>query len=353
MGEALLRVRHLTTRFRTDAGVLRAVDDVSLEVYAGKTLALVGESGSGKSVTALSLMRLVPSPPGEIEAGEVLLDGRDLMKLTERELRDVRGRELAMVFQEPMTSLNPVYTVGSQVAEALRIHERVSARAARERAVELLELVGIPSPGERAGAYPHELSGGMRQRVMTAMALSCSPKVLIADEPTTALDVTIQAQILDLFARLQRELGMGILFITHDLGVVAEFASQVAVMYAGRVVERAAVEELFEAPAHPYTSALLASLPTLSDAASGERRLPVIEGVVPSLLALPRGCRFADRCAFRRTEPGGAAGLRRCDEEEPELTALAGRGERSSRCHFAAELLATPRTARSTSRGAA
>ena len=331
MAEPLLRIRNLTTSFLTDGGRVRAVDDVSFDVEPGKTLALVGESGCGKSVTALSIMRLVEAPAGRIDAGKVEFDGRDLLKLPEGEMRAVRGAQISMIFQEPMTSLNPVYTVGSQVAEAVRIHRRLGRRAARARAVEMLKLVGIPSPEERVDAYPHQLSGGMRQRVMIAMALSCDPKLLIADEPTTALDVTIQAQILDLLRRLQDELSMSIVFITHDLGVVAEFAHDVAVMYAGRIVETAPVAEVFREPMHPYTRGLLASIPSRggSDAAARPPRLPTIEGLVPNLAALPPGCRFADRCSLHASRPPG---YERCTTDEPALRGF-GSG-RSSRCHF-------------------
>ncbi len=335
MTEPVLRVEHLTTAFRTERGRLRAVDDVSFEVPAGRTLAIVGESGSGKSVTALSVLRLIPDPPGVIERGRVLFEGIDLLAAPERRLRAVRGAGIAMVFQEPMTSLNPVYTVGAQIAEVLRLHGRARGQAARARAVELLEQVGIPAAATRVDAYPHELSGGMRQRVMIAMALACDPRVLIADEPTTALDVTIQAQILDLLRRLQAERGMGLVFITHDLGVVAEGADEVAVMYAGRVVERGAVGSLFAAPGHPYTRGLLASAPPV-DAARGAgrpRRLNAIDGLVPDLLALGPGCRFADRCALRAgRSPAPAA----CREAEPELQRLATGG--AARCHFAGEV---------------
>lgn len=334
MTEPLLSVRHLTTAFHTEAGRLRAVDDVSFEVPKGGTLAVVGESGCGKSVTALSIMRLLPMPPGEIENGEVRFADRDLLKLPEPEMRKVRGARISMIFQEPMTSLNPVYTVGSQIVEAIRIHKPMSRRAARERAIQMLELVGIPSPSERVDAYPHQLSGGMRQRVMIAMALSCDPALLIADEPTTALDVTIQAQILDLLRRLQSDLSMSILFITHDLGIVAEFAQRVVVMYAGRVVESGGVEQIFSDPRHPYTRGLLASVPPMdaSRNAGRPRRLPTIEGVVPDLTRLPPGCRFADRCALYKKKPPGHE---RCIESEPELIDL-GPG-RAARCHYAQE----------------
>jgi oligopeptide/dipeptide ABC transporter ATP-binding protein len=333
MDDALLSVRHLTTAFDTERGVLKAVDDVSFDVPRGTTVAVVGESGCGKSVTALSIMRLIASPPGKISGGSLIFQGQNLLELGEKDMRAVRGAKISMIFQEPMTSLNPVYTVGSQIVEAIRIHERTSRRAARDRAVQMLRLVGIPSPEERVDAYPHQLSGGMRQRVMIAMALSCDPSLLIADEPTTALDVTIQAQILDLLRKLQAELGMSILFITHDLGVVAEFAKSVVVMYAGRVVETGSVEALFADPRHPYTRGLLGSVPPLgvSRAAAGRpHRLPTIEGMVPDLLALSEGCRFADRCALLAQKPDGYA---RCTETEPELVNVDQ--ERRARCYYA------------------
>jgi oligopeptide/dipeptide ABC transporter ATP-binding protein len=335
MAEPLLEVQNLTTAFQTDRGRLRAVADVSFQVARGATTAVVGESGCGKSVTALSIMRLLPMPPGEIEGGKVKFAGKDLLKLSEKEMRAVRGARISMIFQEPMTSLNPVYSVGSQIVEAIRIHDRVSRKIARQRAIEMLKLVGIPSPEDRVDAYPHQLSGGMRQRVMIAMALSCNPLLLIADEPTTALDVTIQAQILDLLRRLQQELEMSILFITHDLGVVAEFCDHVVVMYAGRVVESSPVSEIFKGPLHPYTRGLLASVPPMNTSrdANKPRRLPTIEGMVPDLTQLPEGCRYAARCALRREQPEG---YERCEQEEPELRELAP--GRESRCHFA-ELL--------------
>ena len=331
MADALLSIRNLTTAFQTDAGRLRAVDDVSFDIGRSQTLAVVGESGCGKSVTALSVMRLVPSPPGVIERGEIHFEGRNLLALSEKEMRGVRGAQISMIFQEPMTSLNPVYSVGSQIMEAVRVHRSVGRREARDRAVEMLQLVGIPSPRERVDAYPHELSGGMRQRVMIAMALSCDPKLLIADEPTTALDVTIQAQILELLRKLQDRLGMSIIFITHDLGVVAEFATDVVVMYAGRVVETGAVAKLFRDPLHPYTRGLLASVPPLdaSRAPGTPTRLPTIDGVVPRLTDLPPGCRFAERCHFRAEQPD----YERCFKLEPDLRRL--EDGRSARCHFA------------------
>jgi oligopeptide/dipeptide ABC transporter ATP-binding protein len=331
VSEPLLSVQGLVTTFRTDRGLVRAVDDVSFELASGDTLAIVGESGCGKSVTALSIMRLIASPPGTIAGGEIRFSGRDLLRLPERQMRELRGAQLSMIFQEPMTSLNPVYTIGSQIVEAIRIHRPVSRSAARERAVQMLSLVGIPSPAERIDAYPHQLSGGMRQRVMIAMALSCDPKLLIADEPTTALDVTIQAQILDLLRKLQADLGMSIVFITHDLGIVAEFAKRVVVMYAGRVVEQGTVSELFRNPLHPYTRGLLASIPPMGvsrEVSKRPRRLPAIEGMVPSPFDLPPGCRFADRCDLQASKPPG---YERCTEQEPELRQLA---EQSSRCYY-------------------
>ncbi|MGB8330660.1 MAG: ABC transporter ATP-binding protein [Polyangiales bacterium] len=293
MTEPLLSLRHLVTAFETDGGYLRAVDDVSFDVLPGRTLGIVGESGCGKSVTSLSIMRLIPSPPGFIESGEAFFAGRDLFQLRESEMRSLRGDEISMIFQEPMTSLNPVYTVGWQIVEAIRLHRSMSRRAARARAIELLDLVGIPAPAERIHSYPHTLSGGMRQRVMIAMALACEPRVLIADEPTTALDVTIQAQILDLLRSLQEDLGMSIIFISHDLGVMAEFAHEIAVMYAGKIVEQAETNVLFRTPRHPYTRGLLRSLPS---ARNRGQRLRTIPGIVPDLSKLPTGCRFQDRC---------------------------------------------------------
>ncbi|HVP39985.1 MAG TPA: ABC transporter ATP-binding protein [Candidatus Saccharimonadales bacterium] len=308
----LLAIQDLRTWFHTEEGVVRAVDGVSLELEEGATLGLVGESGCGKSVTALSILRLVASPPGRIEGGRILFRGRDLLALSGSELRRVRGEQIAMVFQEPMTSLNPVLSCGEQVAEVLRVHRRAGRREARARAVELFRLVGIPAPEHRVDEYPHQLSGGLRQRVMLAMALACRPALLIADEPTTALDVTIQAQILELLARLQRELGMAVLIITHDLGVVAEVAREVAVMYAGQVVERCATADAFRDPRHPYTLGLLGCLP---DVHRPRQRLQAIPGSVPDPARFPSGCRFHPRCAFA-TE--------RCRTAEPPLEGPAG-----------------------------
>jgi peptide/nickel transport system ATP-binding protein len=300
-GAPLLEVEGLQTFFFTRQGALKAVDGVSFTLNPGETLAIVGESGCGKSMTALSLMRLIPEPPGRIVAGSVKLAGTDLLALDEPAMRRVRGNEISMIFQEPMTSLNPVMTIGRQIAEVTLLHEALSRAAAQRKAVEMLDLVRIPEPAQRAKEYPHQLSGGMRQRAMIAMALACNPKVLIADEPTTALDVTIQAQILDIILDLQRKLGTAVILITHDLGVVAETAQRVIVMYAGRKVEEAAVEELFARPLHPYTHGLLASIPRLGlmrGEAGSEQRLQEIQGAVPALTNLPPGCAFAPRCAF-------------------------------------------------------
>ena len=297
---ALLEVSDLGTWFYTRQGIVKAVDGVDFHVASGETLGIVGESGCGKSMTALSLMRLIPDPPGRIVSGSVKLAGRDLLKISEEEMRGVRGNEISMIFQEPMTSLNPVMTIGKQISEALILHRNLDRKAALKRAVEMLDLVRIPEPGQRSKEYPHQLSGGMRQRAMIAMALACNPKVLIADEPTTALDVTIQAQILELIVELQREFSAAVILITHDLGVIAETAKRVIVMYAGRKVEEAAVGEIFARPMHPYTVGLLNSIPRL-DLMRGQternvERLQEIPGIVPPLFDLPTGCAFAPRC---------------------------------------------------------
>ncbi len=305
--EPLLEVRNLETCFDTDRGLFRAVDNISFRVGRGRTVGLVGESGCGKSVTSLSIMGLVPMPPGRIDGGEIRFEGRDVLKLGPDERRRLRGGAMSMIFQEPMTSLNPVHTIGRQIIEAIRVHAGISSRAARARGIEMLELVRIPSPATRIDDYPHNLSGGMRQRVMIAMALAGEPRLLIADEPTTALDVTIQAQILELLRELRARLGMATLIITHDLGVIAELADEVLVMYAGKIVESASVKELFDDPQHPYTIGLLGSIPRLD---ADQARLATIEGVVPSPLNQPRGCRFAPRCPFAD---------RRCHDEPPPL----------------------------------
>jgi oligopeptide/dipeptide ABC transporter ATP-binding protein len=304
---ALLEVRNLRTTFLTSGGTVRAVDGVSWEVREGETVALVGESGCGKSVSALSVMRLVAEPAGRIEAGEILYKGRDLLKLSEPEMRQVRGREIAMVFQEPMTSLNPVLTIGRQLTEGLEIHMKLKADAARARAIELLGMVGIPDPARRLAQYPHHFSGGMRQRMMIAMALACNPSLILADEPTTALDVTIQAQILELMRDLSRRLGVAMLIITHNLGVVARYADRVNVMYAGRIVESASAAELYANPRHPYTLGLLRSVPRLDE--PKRARLDPIVGQPPDLTRLPPGCAFGPRCAYRVDRCGEAPPL--------------------------------------------
>jgi peptide/nickel transport system ATP-binding protein len=295
--EHLLEIRGLKTHFATDDGIVHAVDGVDLTIDRGETLGVVGESGCGKTVTALSVLKLIAMPPGRIVGGEILWQGEDLVPWGKHEMRRIRSREIGIVFQEPMTSLNPVYSVGEQIAEVIRLHEGLGRRAARDRVVEMLRLVRIPNPERRARDYPHQFSGGMRQRVMIAMALSCNPKLLIADEPTTALDVTIQAQILDLLVEMKSRLGMAVMLITHAMGVVAETAQRVAVMYAGKVVEVAPVGELFARPRHPYTQGLIRSIPRL-DRAGRKGRLEAIPGVVPSLIDPAPGCRFAPRCRF-------------------------------------------------------
>ena len=297
----LLDVRNLETQFLTDRGVVRAVDGVSLHINAGETLGVVGESGSGKSVTALSIMRLIREPPGRIAAGEVRYNGVNLLDVSAEQMRKIRGKEIAMIFQEPMTSLNPVFTVGEQIAESIRLHEGLSRRDAADKSIEMLRVVHIPNPERRVKEYPHLLSGGMRQRVMIAMALSCNPKLLIADEPTTALDVTIQAQILDLLNELKAKFKMAIMLITHDMGVIAETAQRVVVMYGAQVVEEAPVMELFGNPQHPYTQGLLRSIPRIDLAATERRRLEQIPGTVPTLRGnIKPGCRFAPRCQFAK-----------------------------------------------------
>ncbi|MFO7484296.1 ABC transporter ATP-binding protein [Oceanibaculum nanhaiense] len=293
--EPLLDVRGLVTEFHSSEGVFKAVDGVSFSVSRGETLGIVGESGCGKSVTSLSVMGLIPRPPGKIPAGEIVFEGRDLLTLSARQMRDVRGNDISMIFQEPMTSLNPVYTVGQQIMEGILLHEDISEADARKRAIEMLRLVRIPSPEGRVDDYPHQMSGGMRQRVMIAMALACNPKLLIADEPTTALDVTIQAQILDLMRDLRERTGTAIMLITHDLGVIAELADRVVVMYAGKVVEEARVGDLFTDPQHPYTLGLLGSIPKMD---VDEVRLATIEGSVPNPYNMPAGCKFNPRCPF-------------------------------------------------------
>lgn len=307
----LLNVENLKTYFYTEDGVVPAVDGVSFSLDKGEALGIVGESGCGKSVTSLSIMRLVPNPPGKIIEGRIEFEGQDLLAKSEAEMRSIRGNDISMIFQEPMTSLNPLFTVGDQIMEAIILHQKVGRAEARARAVEMLRMVGIPSPERRVDEYPHQMSGGMRQRVMIAMALSCNPKLLIADEPTTALDVTIQAQILDLMRKLRRELGTSILLITHDLGVIAELVDKVVVMYAGKIVERADVQEIFANPTHPYTQGLLGSIPKLHE---DRDRLQTIEGTVPNPYRMPPGCRFHPRCKEAKEI---------CRLEEPPVLELA------------------------------
>jgi peptide/nickel transport system ATP-binding protein len=307
MNNPILEVKGLKTYFTTKRGVSKAVDGIDFTLSKGETLGIVGESGCGKSITSLSILRLIPSPPGKIAGGSILFKGRDLVTMSEEEMRKIRGNEISMIFQEPMTSLNPVIPVGEQIAEALRLHQKMGRKEAWEKSVEMLKLVGIPSPEKRAKQEPFQLSGGMRQRVMIAMALACTPEVLIADEPTTALDVTIQAQILALIKDLQNKIGMGVVLITHDLGVVAETCDKVAVMYAGNIVEHATTEQLFANPKHPYTQGLLASLPNIYE---DQEELQTIEGSVPSSYNMPDGCRFASRCPFRESI---------CISQKPEL----------------------------------
>jgi peptide/nickel transport system ATP-binding protein len=315
MAEPLLEIRGLKTHFTTDDGVVQAVDGVDISIGRGETLGVVGESGCGKTVTALSVLKLIAMPPGKIVAGQILYQGRDLAPLGTAEMDRIRAKDIAMVFQEPMTSLNPVYTIGEQIAEVLRRHEGLSRKAALDKTVEMLRLVQIPNPDKRVGDYPHQFSGGMRQRVMIAMALSCSPKLLIADEPTTALDVTIQAQILELLQDMKSRFGMAIMLITHAMGVVAETAQRVVVMYAGKVIEEAPVERLFADPKHPYTQGLIRSIPRIDTAATRKARLEAIPGVVPSLLNPPPGCRFAARCKFA---------MPKCREAIPPLIDVGG-----------------------------
>ena len=326
----LLDVRSLSTQFATSGGIVRAVDDVSWDVREGETVALVGESGCGKSVSALSIMRLVAAPAGRIVAGEIFFKDRNLLGLSEEEMRRVRGREIAMIFQEPMTSLNPVLSIGRQLTEGLEIHLGLDPAAARARAAELLAMVGIPDAGRRLRQYPHQFSGGMRQRMMIAMALACNPSLILADEPTTALDVTIQAQILELMKDLSRRLGVALLIITHNLGVVARYADRVNVMYAGRIIERGTARELYANPRHPYTLGLLRSVPRLDE--PRRSRLDPIDGQPPDLTRLPAGCAFLPRCAFR---------VERCREERPPLRAI-GDGGHVSACWEAERLTRTP-----------
>ncbi len=326
MSEKLVDIRNLKTYFYTEDGVVPAVDGVNLYIKRGETLGVVGESGCGKSVTSLSIMQLVSKPSGKIVEGEILFEGEDLVKKSEAEMRKIRGNDISMIFQEPMTSLNPVYTIGDQIAEAIMLHQGLNHKDATDKAIEMLRLVGIPLPERRVKEYPHQLSGGMRQRVMIAMALSCNPKLLVADEPTTALDVTIQAQILELMKKLKKELGMAIMLITHDLGVVAEMCERVVVMYGGKVVEEGDAVSIFKSPLHPYTEGLLKSVPRMDE---DVEKLHVIEGVVPNPLHLPAGCRFHPRCPVA---------VDKCREAQPTLEKVAE--GRYVACFLATERLA-------------
>jgi len=310
MKEKLIEIKGLKTEFTIEGVPRRIIDDISFEIYRGEVLGVVGESGSGKSVTAKSILRLIPSPPGKITGGEILFDGKDILQMDMDNLMKIRGNAISMIFQEPMSSLNPVFTCGDQIKEGVRLHQNMDNKAARQKAIELLKMVGIPMPEQRIDSYPHELSGGMRQRIMIAMALSCSPQLLIADEPTTALDPTIQAQILDLIRKVQKEIGMSVMYITHDLGVVAETCDRVMVMYAGQIVEKADVAELFTKPGHPYTQGLLKAIPRLN---TKRERLYVIKGMVPHFADMPVGCSFHPRCPYADA---------RCVEQKPTLFAI-------------------------------
>jgi len=331
--EPIIQVKHLKTYFKTDEGLAKAVDDISFDVFPGETLGIVGESGCGKSVTALSIMRLIQIPPGLFAGGEILFQGRDILKLPDDELRTIRGNNISMIFQEPMTSLNPVFTCGNQILEAIQLHQHLPKAEANAKALEMLDFVGIPDPHLRMREYPHQLSGGMRQRIMIAMALSCNPTVLIADEPTTALDVTIQAQILDLLMKLQKEMNLSVIMITHDLGVIAEIAHRVIVMYAGEIVEQGNAEEIFHQPSHPYTIGLLKSIPNLSKMETHTESLYNIRGMVPSATDFPSGCHFHPRCELMTDQ---------CRDHQPVLEPVNHSENHFTRCwevHKLKELL--------------
>lgn len=326
MDEPILSIKDLVVEFKTEKGLIRALDGISFDVFPGEPVGIVGESGCGKSVTALSILKLVPSPPGRIASGSIQLDGLDVVATSEDRMRKIRGQSASMIFQEPMTALNPVYTIGNQMIEVIRVHQNVSKKQARAQAIEMLETVHIESPEKRIDQYPHELSGGMRQRVMIAMALSCGPKLLIADEPTTALDVTVQAQVMDEIKQLQEKMGMGLILITHDLGVIAETCRKVVVMYCGKIIEISETKELFAQPKHPYTRGLLDSIPRIRDKKLDA--LPIIEGMVPDLADLPKGCRFADRCPKVQDQ---------CKLEQPALEQVSERAKVA--CFFPNESL--------------
>lgn len=328
--ENLLEVKNLKTYFYTDDGIAKAVDDVSFHLDKGETLGLVGESGCGKSVTAFSIMRLIPDPPGKIAGGEILFKGRDILNLNEKQMQDVRGNDVAMIFQEPMTSLNPVFTCGAQIDEAVILHQKVSKQEAKNRSIEMLKLVGIPAPEQRYRDYPHQLSGGLRQRIMIAMALSCNPEILIADEPSTALDVTVQAQILELIAKLQAEIGLAVIMITHDLGVIAEVTKRVGVMYASKIVEYSTSEEIFYNCKHPYTVGLLSSIPKLN---KGQARLSTIEGSVPAATNYPTGCHFHPRCSYADSKIYTPES--KCWNQKPALVQIDGTvATHTVACHY-------------------
>jgi oligopeptide/dipeptide ABC transporter ATP-binding protein len=318
----LLKVENLVTSFATPSGTIRAVDNVSFELEAGKTLGIVGESGCGKTVTALSIIRLIQEPPGKIESGKIFLNGENILDFNAKKMRSIRGKQISMIFQEPMTSLNPVFTVGNQIEEAILLHQNVTPAEAKKRCLEVMEMVGIPDVDERYKYYPHQMSGGLRQRIMIAMALSCRPQLLIADEPTTALDVTIQSQILGLIRDLQKKLNMAMIIITHDFGVIAETADDVAVMYAGKIIEEAPVKKIFDEPAHPYTVGLQKSIPSFH---KPDEALYTIPGIIPDLRHLPSGCRFSDRCEFKQSK---------CETAEPLLNTAELNGDHEAACYF-------------------
>lgn len=321
MTQPILQVKNLKTYFKTDNGIAHAVDNVSFNLNAGETLGIVGESGCGKSVTSLSIMRLIDQPPGFFAGGEILFKGENLLEMNDDQMRNVRGNKISMIFQEPMTSLNPVFTIGNQIIEAVQLHQKLDFEKSRKKAIEMLDLVGIPAPDQRIDEYPHQLSGGMRQRVMIAISLSCNPEILIADEPTTALDVTIQAQILELIQQLQNELNLAVIMITHDLGVISEICNRVIVMYAGQVVEQGTIKEIFKSPKHPYTNGLMKSIPIIGENKNTE--LYNIKGLVPNATEFPKGCHFHPRCEFV---------VKKCKEELPNIESITNNSEHVVRC---------------------
>jgi len=321
MNQPILQVKNLKTYFKTENGIAHAVDDVSFNLNAGETLGIVGESGCGKSVTSLSIMRLIDQPPGFFAGGEILFKGENLLEMNDDQIRNIRGNKISMIFQEPMTSLNPVFTIGNQIIEAIQLHQKLDFEKSRKKAIEMLDLVGIPAPDQRIDEYPHQLSGGMRQRVMIAISLSCNPEILIADEPTTALDVTIQAQILELIQQLQNELNLAVIMITHDLGVISEICNRVIVMYAGQVVEQGTIKEIFKSPKHPYTNGLMKSIPIIGENKNTE--LYNIKGLVPNATEFPNGCHFHPRCEFV---------VNKCKEQLPNIESITNNSEHVVRC---------------------